>query len=161
MKKVNCYPIIISVIYLCVSLLCIWIEVDCFIRWRNNSTVIELIAFMCLMSICALFLICVAFHLMQTLYVKDGKLVLTTPFYKIKELDIDSCRYSVISLGTKLNRCYSRDKWICIYAQGETNLFDEGLSNSRKYNRIQLIYNDKNLAFVKEILEKENPDEND
>lgn len=161
MKKANCYPIEISVLYLCVSLLCIWIEVDCFIRWRNNSTVIELIAFVCLMSICPLSLICVAFHLMQTLYVKDGKLVLTTPFYKIKELDINSCRYSVISLGTKINRYYSRDKWICIYAQGETNLFDEGLSNSRKYNRIQLIYNDKNLAFVKEILEKENPDEND
>ena len=161
MKKVNCYPIIISILNLCLSPLCIWVGVHGFIHWRNNSTVIELIAFMCLMSICALAFICVAFHLMQTLYVEDGKLVLTTPFGKIKKLDIDDCYYIISTLPTSCGAMNMYDKWICIYSQKETHLFDAGLSNSRKYDRIQLIYNDKNLAFVKEILEKENPDEND
>ena len=160
MKKVNCYPIKYRIFYLVGVSIGLFLLVYSLLCLPYNA-VIELIVFTVLLSGSTLFFAALYFHYMQTLYVKDGKLVLTTPFYKIKELDIDSCRYSVISLETKINRCYSQDKWICIYAQGETNLFDEGLSNSRKYDRIQLICTDKNLAFIKEILEKENPDEND
>jgi hypothetical protein len=73
----------------------------------------------------------------------------------IKELDINECYYEVSVLPTGVGRGYVNERWICIYSRKiDGKKFIKGLSNSKKYNGIQLIYNEENLDVIKKYISK-------
>ena len=69
-------------------------------------------------------------------------------FGVITTLEINDCYYEINSLPSWYGRAYGFENWICIYSKNEINKFKYGYTNGKKYNRIQLICNKKNLEYV-------------
>lgn len=155
MKKIRCYSKACSFIFLFMFALIVIITVKIFTLPKQDEPVIYKILMICVLVSCFLVIIYGFFHFRQYLYVDNGKFILKDNFVKIKELNIDDCYYEISTLRTHYARIPSYEKWICIYSTEETNKFKEGLSNSRKYNRIQVMYNEKNMKFVEQYLKKD------
>ena len=69
-------------------------------------------------------------------------------FGVITTLEINDCYYEINRLPSCYGRAYGFENWICIYSKNEINKFKYGYTNGKKYNRIQLICNKKNLEYV-------------
>ena len=94
------------------------------------------------------------FHYKQYISIENGKIVLRSYLYKIKELDINDCYYVVSRLLSSYGRVYLSEYWICIYSYKETKFFKYGFTNSKKHERIQLIYTEENLNYIKYYVNK-------
>lgn len=155
MKKVNCYSKIASLICLVLFILSLIAGLLPFMLFKEEDGTIFKVIWVIIFSFCILLSIYGILHYRQYLYVKENKLILKSLLLKIKVLDIDECYYEVVSLLSYYGRKYISEKWICIYSFDETEKFKYSFSNGRKYKRIQLIYNEKNLKFVETYIKKE------
>lgn len=153
MKKINCYSKYAYCVYLFLLFLTIIIGILPFIIFKDDDSSIFKILWICIMVFSATISIYGFFHHLQYLLVKNNKLILKNCFTILKVMDIDKCYYEITNLPTYIGRRYVNEKWICIYPRNEDiSKFKGGVSNSKKYNRIQLIYNEKNLEFVSNYL---------
>lgn len=151
-EKIMCYPKIYSLLYFFLFIVIVIITVILFTFPEKDEPIIYEILMICILTFCFAVSICSIVHHGQYLYVKDGKFVLKEGFIKIKELDIKECYYEVSSLTSSYMRDPGYRKWICIYSKEETNKFEEGLTNSKKYDRIQVVYTEKNMKFIEQYL---------
>ena len=154
MKKINCYSKIASLIYLVSFILSLIVGFLPFMFFKDQDGAIFKVIWVIVFSFCILFSIFGILHHRQYLYVKENKLILKSLLFKIKELDINDCYYIVSSLLSCYGRVYSSECWICIYSYKETNFFKYGFTNSKKYERIQLIYTEENLNYIKKYINK-------
>lgn len=154
MKKVNCYSKIASLIYLVLFILSLIVGFLPFMLFKDQDGAIFKVIWVIIFSFCILFSIFGILHYRQYLYIKENKLILKSLLFKIKELDIDECYYEVVRLQSYYSRTYISENWICIYSSKETKNFKYGYTNSKKYERIQLIYNEENLNYVKKYINK-------
>ncbi len=156
-KRIRCYSIACSFISLFFLVLSVFITVKVFTFPINDEPIIYIILAIFLFGFCIAFSIYLFFHFRQFLYVDNGKFILKDTFVTIKELDINECYYEISTLPTKYSKTIDNEKWICIYSWKETHKFEWGLTNSRKYNRIQVTYTEKNIRFIEQYLKKDFP----
>lgn len=153
MRKINCYSKYAYCVYLLLLFLIIIIGTIPLVIFKDTDFNIFKILWICLMIFCAIVSIYGFFHHLQYLLVKNNKLILKNFFTILKEMDIDNCFYEITDLPTYIGRRYINGKWICIYPRNQDIIkFKVGVSNSKKFNRIQLIYNEKNLEFISKYL---------
>lgn len=154
MKKVNCYSKIASLIYLVLFILSLIVGFLPIVLFKEQDGAMFKVIWVIIFSFCILLSIYGILHNRQYLYVKENKLILKSLLFTIKELDIGECYYEVVRLPSYYSRSYVLENWICIYSVYETKKFKYGFSNGRKYKRIQLTYNESNLAFVDSYVKK-------
>lgn len=153
MKKLRCYPKTTNYISIFMLIISIIICVVPLIKFEEDSNLYQII-WIIITLLCILYSIFCLIHYSQYIYVKNDKIVLRCILYKIVELDVQNCYYVVTSLLSNYGRTFISDRWICIYYKDETKFFKYGLSNNKKYKRIQIIYNEENLMFIKNYIEK-------
>lgn len=154
MKKINCYSKIASLIFLILFFLSTIMGILPFILFREDDNIIFKIIWIGIIIFCLAVSIFGFFHYKQYICVENEKIVLRNYLYKIKEIDINDCYYVVSSLLSSYGRVYSSEYWICIYSNKETKFFKYGFTNSKKYERIQLIYTEENLNYIKKYINK-------
>lgn len=154
MKKINCYSKIASLIFLIMFFLSTIIGILPFILFREDDNIIFKIIWIGIIIFCLVVSIFGFFHYKQYICIENEKIVLRNYLYKIKEIDINDCYYVVSSLLSSYGRVYSSEYWICIYSNKETKFFKYGFTNSKKYERIQLIYTEENLNYIKKYINK-------
>ena len=154
MKKVNCYSKIASLIYLIIFFISLIVGVIPFALFKEQEGKMVKAIWIIIFVFCILFCIFGFFYHRQYLYVKDNKLILKNLFCTIKVLDIADCYYEVTRLQSYYGRSYILDDWICIYSIYETQKFKYGFSNGKRFKRIQLTYNESNLAFIASYIKK-------
>lgn len=152
MKKINCYSKychFIDLLLFILTLPAIILPLVFFKDDSFNSKIIYL-TFMLILSLITLFGF---FYRKQYLLVKNKKFVLKNCFTIIKELDIDECYYEISSLPSYFGRRVINEKWICIYLKNNRGeRFEKGFSNNKRYERIQLVFNEKNLEIIKNYI---------
>ena len=152
MRKINCYSKYAYVVYFLMLLLTIVIGTLPFILFKEDQSIFRII-WICIIVLCFIISFYGFFHHRQYLYVENGKFILRDCFMKMTELNIEQCYYEISVLPSYFGRVISSETWICIYSiQGKVKKFKYGVSNGRKQNRIQLIYNEKNLEFVNKYI---------
>jgi len=156
MKKVCCYP---KYTYYYPSLLgfvlvCITGFVS-FMKFQEDNSTLSRAIWIFIIVASGLTMLFGFFYYRQYLLIENGKFILRNPFIIIKELDINECYYEVSVLPTGVGRGYVNERWICIYSRKiGGKKFIKGISNSKKYNGIQLIYNEENLDVIKKYISK-------
>lgn len=154
MKKINCYSKIASLIFLIIFFLSTIIGILPFILFREDDNIIFKIIWIGIIIFCLVVSIFGFFHYKQYISIENGKIVLRSYLYKIKELDINDCYYVVSRLLSSYGSVYLSEYWICIYSNKETKFFKYGFTNSKKHERIQLIYTEENLNYIKKYINK-------
>ena len=154
MKKINCYSKIASIIYLILFVIFLIVGILPFVLFEEQESSIFKVIWIIIFTFCILFSTFRFFYYRQYIYIKDDKIILKNILFKIKELDINDCYYIVSSLLSNYGRVYSSEYWICIYSNKETKFFKYGFTNSKKYERIQLIYTEENLNYIKKYINK-------
>ena len=154
MKKINCYSKIASIIYLILFVILLIVGILPFVLFEEQENSIFKVIWIIIFTFGILFSAFCFFYYRQYIYIKDDKIILKNILFKIKELDINDCYYIVSSLLSNYGRVYSSEYWICIYSNKETKFFKYGFTNSKKYERIQLIYTEENLNYVKKYINK-------
>ena len=152
MEKLRCYPRLANyliIFMLIISIITFFVPL---IKFEEETNIYKII-WIIITLLCILFLIFCLIYYSQYIYVKDDKITLRCIFYKIVEFDVRNCYYVVTSLVSDYGRTSISNLWICIYQKDETKFFKYGYSNNKKYKRIQIIYNEENLKFVKKYLE--------
>ena len=152
MKKLNCYPNLISVIFLLMVVLTIFLAFISFVFFKEPEGGIYWIIYTLLVIFSFSFSVWGFFYHSQYIIIKENKLILKTLFNTIKVLDLTDCYYEITNLSTYFGRRYINEKWICIYSINEKQKFKYGLANSKKYMRIQLIYSKRNLEFINSVI---------
>lgn len=155
MTKVKCYSNIPGGIYLILLILSIVAGVIPFIIFRDDENEIFKIIWIIVFTLSAMFSIWGIVYHRQYLIVIGNKLILRNPLYTIKELIIDDCYYEITKLPSYICGRYYYDQWICIYSINEINKFKYGYSNSKRFMRLHVICNEKNLEFIDCLLKKE------
>lgn len=154
MKKINCYSKYVYYVYLLLLLLTIIVGIIPLIIFKEDEFNIFKIFWICIIAFCVSISIFGFFHYNQYLIVKNNKFILKNCFAILKEMNISNCYYEISVLPTYIVRRNVNEKWICIYPKNEDIIkFKAGVSNCKKYNRIQLVYNEKNIQFVSKYLE--------
>ena len=154
MRKIFCYSKSARYIFLFLLLLSIIMASILCVLFKENGPIIFRIIWICIVIFCVLFSIFGFLHFSQYLYFVDGKIILQSPLYKIKELDINDCYYILCNLLSYYGRGYVSEKWICIYSNNENKLFKYGYTNGKKYKRIQVIYTEENYNYIQEYINK-------
>lgn len=154
MKKINCYSKIASIIYLILFIILLIVGILPFVLFEEQESSIFKVIWIIIFTFGILFSTFCFFYYRQYIYIKDDKIILKNILFKIKELDINDCYYVVSRLLSSYGRVYLSEYWICIYSSKETKNFKYGYTNSKKYERIQLIYNEENLNYVKKYINK-------
>lgn len=152
MKKINCYSKIASIIYLILFVILLIVGILPFVLFEEQERSIFKVIWIIIFTFGILFSTFCFFYYRQYIYIKDDKIILKNILFKIKELDINDCYYIVSSLLSSYGRVYSSEYWICIYSNKETKFFKYGFTNSKKYERIQLIYTEENLNYIKKYI---------
>lgn len=152
MKKINCYSKIASIIYLILFVILLIVGILPFVLFEEQESSIFKVIWIIIFTFGILFSTFCFFYYRQYIYIKDDKIILKNILFKIKELDINDCYYIVSSLLSNYGRVYSSEYWICIYSNKETKFFKYGFTNSKKYERIQLIYTEENLNYIKKYI---------
>ena len=152
MKKINCYSKIASIIYLILFVILLIAGILPFVLFEEQESSIFKVIWIIIFTFGILFSTFGFFYYRQYIYIKDDKIILKNILFKIKELDINDCYYIVSSLLSNYGRVYSSEYWICIYSNKETKFFKYGFTNSKKYERIQLIYTEENLNYIKKYI---------
>ena len=151
MKKINCYSKVASLFFLIMFFLSIVIGMLPFILFKEDDIIFKII-WIGIVTFCLVVSVFGFFHYKQYISIENGKIVLRSYLFKIKELDINDCYYVVSRLLSSYGRVYLSEYWICIYSYKETKLFKYGFTNSKKYERIQLIYTEENLNYIKKYI---------
>jgi len=154
MKKINCYSKIASIIYLILFVILLIVGILPFVLFEEQESSIFKVIWIIIFTFGILFSTFCFFYYRQYIYIKDDKIILKNILFKIKELDINDCYYVVSRLLSSYGRVYLSEYWICIYSSKEIKNFKYGYTNSKKYERIQLIYNEENLNYVKKYINK-------
>ena len=152
MKKINCYSKIASIIYLILFVILLIVGILPFVLFEEQESSIFKVIWIIIFTFCILFSTFCFFYYRQYIYIKDDKIILKNILFKIKELDINDCYYVVSRLLSSYGRVWLSEYWICIYSNKETKFFKYGFTNSKKYERIQLIYNEENLNYIKKYI---------
>ena len=152
MKKINCYSKIASIIYLILFIILLIVGILPFVLFEEQESSIFKVTWIIIFTFGILFSTFCFFYYRQYIYIKDDKIILKNILFKIKELDINDCYYVVSSLLSNYGRVYSSEYWLCIYSNKETKFFKYGFTNSKKYERIQLIYTEENLNYIKKYI---------
>lgn len=124
-----------------------------FVFFKEDPIISKLI-WMVLIIILALIVLFSFFYHKQYLLIENDEFVLKNLFMVIKRLKIYECYYEVEILPTYYSWVnVINEKWICLYLKNDSVVkFKNGVSNSKKYDRIQIIYNKENLDFIKSVL---------
>lgn len=152
MKKINCYSKIASSIFLIMFVILLIVGILPFVLFEEQESSIFKVIWIIIFTFGILFSTFCFVCYRQYIYIKDDKIILKNILFKIKELDINDCYYIVSSLLSNYGRVYSSEYWICIYSNKETKFFKYGFTNSKKYERIQLIYTEENLNYIKKYI---------
>ena len=154
MKKINCYSKIASIIYLILFVILLIVGILPFVLFEEQESSIFKVIWIIIFTFGILFSTFCFFYYRQYIYIKDDKIILKNILFKIKELDINDCYYVVSRLLSSYGRVYLSEYWICIYSSKEIKNFKYGYTNSKKYERIQLIYTEENLNYIKKYINK-------
>jgi len=148
MKKANCYSKFISLIYLFLLVISIVVGLLPFALFKNEDNITFKLLWILIILFSVLFSIFGLLFYTQYICIKNNKIILKNLFGVIKTLEINDCYYEINRLPSCYGRAYGFENWICIYSKNEINKFKYGYTNGKKYNRIQLICNKKNLEYV-------------
>ncbi len=86
----------------------------------------------------------------QVFYIENGEIAVKNCFGVIKKLNVDECFFMTAKLKDGDAETGGVEDWICIYTRDNTEpFFEEGFSNKKKYNRIQVINTKENLEYVR------------
>lgn len=154
MEKINCYSKITTYIYFMLLGFSIIFGILPLILFGKQEVLIMKIIWVVIATLCVLFSIFGLVYHKQYVYIKENKLILKNLLYTMKKLDISDCYYEIAKLPSYVCRTYIYGQWICVYSNRETKKFKYGFSNSKKYERIQLMYNEKNLDLIKSYFDK-------
>lgn len=153
MEKLRCYPKLANYLIIFMLIISIIVFFVPLIKFEEETNIYKII-WIIITLLCILYSIFCLIRYSQYIYVKNDKIILRCILYKIVELDVQNCYYVVTSLISDYGRTSISNLWICIYQKDETKFFKYGLSNNKKYKRIQIIYNEENLMFIKNYIEK-------
>ena len=148
MKKANCYSKFISLIYLFLLVISIVVGLLPFALFKNEDNITFKLLWILIILFSVLFSIFGLLFYTQYIFIKNNKIILKNLFGVITTLEINDCYYEINRLPSCYGRAYGFENWICIYSKNEINKFKYGYTNGKKYNRIQLICNKKNLEYV-------------
>lgn len=92
----------------------------------------------------------------QTLLIEEEEIVLMNHFCIIKKMKKKDIFMQTVELPTYSSGIISINKrWICIYEKDKyIPRFKSGCNNSKKYNRIQVIYSDSNYKLLSNEIDK-------
>ncbi len=152
-KKINSYPKYSYIIFLIISLILLILSTCPLFLWTDTKLIIKLL-WSSIMIIFSLISFLCFLYFKQILIITKNSLILRNIFGQINEISFDKYYYEIRELPTFFSWSVSiKKKWICIYEDSSIPKFTYGCSNSKKYNRIQVILNKKNEVLIKSIFD--------
>jgi len=157
MKKIRCYYKYIFNLYLVLGVITFILAILPLIIDTNEGLNIKL-AWSISMALFSLIMIYAYFYHKHTLFCTTDKFVLRNPFGVLQTLDPKKCIVEIVLLPTEYSWVGNTNrKWICIYEKNNAiKKFKTGVSNSKKYTRIQVIHNDLNESIINDFLDSDN-----
>lgn len=154
MEKINCYSRYTYNLFLVLSAMFLLIAVFPFVLFSNETLSMKIIWLISMMILSIIMFYSYLYH-KQTLVCFKEKLILSNPFGVIQTLEPKNSTIEIVKLPTEFSWVgVSKKKWICIYDKNSiSNKFKTGVSNSKKYLRIQILHNDENEKIIKKYFE--------
>lgn len=149
MKKIKVYPKYIKYQSLVLSILLLLFSFGPLVIKTDESLSIKLI-----WSSSMIFISGLCFFgflwLNQTLLIEEEQLILKNCFCIIKKLKIENVFMQSVELPTYYSWIINiNKKWLCIYEKDKyIPKFKKGCNNSKKFNRIQVIFSDNNYKLL-------------
>lgn len=151
MKK-RCYPWYSYAIYLILTIIFFVFSIGPMIIETNEELFIKIL-FSSIMIIFGCTMFGGYLWTKQHYHIRDNKVSISNIFGIIKVLDLDQCDIEIVDLPTYFSWVLNTNKkWICIYSNmGYVPKFQNGLNNSKKYERIQIVYSEETEIALKKM----------
>lgn len=151
MKK-RCYPGYSYGIYLFLTILFFVFSIGPMIIETDEDLFVKIL-FSSIMIIFGCMMFGAYLWTKQYYHIRDNKVSISNVSGIIKVLDLDQCNIEVVDLPTYFSWALNiNKKWICIYSNiVYVPKFRNGISNSKKYERIQIIYSEETEIFLKKM----------
>ena len=146
MKKTNrCYPLYSYLIYLIFFLLLIPFS---FLMFSLLSKTDDMKYAILLIAILGFGFVVTFWGFLlnrQSFYIENNYLIVKNCLYEVMRVNLSQCDLQVTALPTYSSWTSNIfEKWICVYDSTiHIPRFTKGCSNSRKYDRIQIIYSER------------------
>ena len=133
-----------------------------FLFFKNDSITWKIVWSVSMTLFSAIMFFSFLFH-KQVIILSSEKIVLKNTFGIMQQLNPKNCLIEINRLPTEYSWATgtTRKKWICIYEKSnEVVRFKSGVANGRKHQRIQAIFNDRNVSILKKygmLIENETP----